>query len=111
MSNEHMGISDGTYSLVESDDPNIFFFYRNDEGIIGDVGRLPMDFYQNWICTKMMKGEIAHVVMNNICFQTSIDGRVIRIVTSEMKDDKPEASENIPQKQNFIKKIFNRIFR
>ncbi len=103
MSNELKAITDGTFTFAESEDPNVFYFYRNDREVIGDVGRIPMDFYQNWICTKMLNGEITKTVMNNVCFETSNDGKCIRLTVSGIKSK---------QKQpNFFKRLFSKLFK
>lgn len=33
MSKEYLAVSDGTYTLTETDSPNQFYFYRNDDGV------------------------------------------------------------------------------
>lgn len=106
MSNELKAMTNGTFTFAESEDPNVFYFYRNDGEIIGDVGRIPMDFYQNWICTKMFNGEITEMVMNDICFETSIDGKCIRLTVSGIGKCKPK-----PKQPNFIKRLFFKIFK
>ncbi len=106
MSNELKAMTDGTFTFAESEDPNVFYFYRNDGEVIGDVGRTPMDFYQNWICTKMFNGEITEVVMNDICFETSVDGKCIRLTVSGIGECKAK------QKQpNFFKRLFSKLFK
>ncbi len=34
MSNELKAITDGTFTFAESEDPNVFYFYRNDREVI-----------------------------------------------------------------------------
>lgn len=82
MSNELKAMTDGIFTFAESKEPNVFYFYRNDRKVIGDVGTIPMDFYHNWICNKMFNSEITEMVMNNICFETSDDGKCIRLTVS-----------------------------
>lgn len=106
MSNELKAMTDGTFTFAESEDPNVFYFYRNDGEVIGEVGRIPMDFYQNWICTKMFNGEITEMVMNDICFETSDDGKCIRLTVSKMGERKSK------QKQpSFFKRLFSKLFK
>lgn len=100
MSNELKAMTDGTFT--ESEDPNVFYFYRNDREAIGDVGRIPMDFYKTWICTKMFDDEITEMVLNNFCFETSDDGKYIRLTISETGKQK---------KPNFFKKLFSKFFK
>lgn len=83
---KHMAVSSKGYVLSETDNPNQFYFYREDGAVLGDVGRLPMDMYQAYIMQKMMSGEITTVVMNNIAFETSVDGKCIRLTTDEIEN-------------------------
>ena len=46
MSNELKAMTDGTFTFSESEDPNVFYFYRNDGEVIGNVGRI------QWTSTK-----------------------------------------------------------
>lgn len=106
MTNEFKAMTNGTFTLSESEDPNVFYFYRNDGEVIGDVDRIPMDFYQNWICTKMMNGEITEIVMNDICFETSDDGKCMRLTVSGIGERKAKQEQ-----PNFIKRLFSKLFK
>ena len=105
MSNELKAMTDGTFTFAESEDPNVFYFYRNDGEVIGNVGRMPMDFYQNWICTKMFNGEITEMVMNDICFETSDDDKCIRLTVSGIGERKSKQEQ-----PNFFKMFFSKLF-
>ena len=37
------------FSLTETDKENVLYFYRNDGGMLGDVGRIPMELYQLYL--------------------------------------------------------------
>ena len=106
MSNELKAMTNGTFTFAESEDPNVFYFYRNDGEVIGDVGRIPMDFYQNWICNKMMTGEISKMVMNDICFETSDDDKCIRLTISGIGERKSKSKQ-----PNFIKRLLSKVFK
>ena len=106
MSNELKAMTDGTFTFSESEDPNVFFFYRNDGEVIGNVGRIPMDFYKNWIRTKMFNGEITEMVMNDICFATSIDGKCIRLTVSGIGERKTNQEQ-----PNLFKMLFSKLFK
>ena len=79
MSSERRALSDGTFVFAECENKNEFYFYRSDEAELGDVGRLPMDFYQAYIARKMMDGEITTAVMSNLYYEKSEDNKCIRI--------------------------------
>ena len=122
MSDERLAISNGTFTFVEGEDKNYFYFYRNDGGVLGEVGRIPMDFYQYYICRKMMSGEITGSVMNNLHFERSEDEKCMRITVcsfGEQKEEKDTTIEkdaeekiepNIEQKTSFFKRIVRKMF-
>jgi len=105
VSKELKALSNGEFTLAETEVENQFYFYRNDGKILGDVGRIPMDFYQQYIMSKMMNGEITEIVMNNILFETSDDGKCIRLTTSDIGEP-PKTKPN--KKPNFFKRIFKK---
>lgn len=96
MSREYLGISDGTYTLRETDVPYQFYFYRNDGDVLGDVEDEPMDLYHAYIMNKMMTGEITEMVMNNIRSQLSSDGKCIRLLVAPIGEE-PKSPEEIEE--------------
>lgn len=124
MENEFWGVTDGTFTLQETEKENQFYFFRNDGGILTDVGIEPVDFYHAYIMQKMMNGEIKGAVMGNIRMEMSEDETCMRLTicdfTEIQENDEQSVSEgsvgeneeNIPQKQpeNFLKRLFHKIF-
>ena len=130
MDKQLMVLSDGTFSFSESDVENQFYFYRNDKGVLGDVGRIPMDFYQEYICHKMFSGEIKGAFASNVKMEISDDNKCIRITelsASELSDtsldsestadsdSKPEpvlsqSTTATTQQPNFFKRLFKKLF-
>jgi hypothetical protein len=106
--------SDGVFTLSETENENQLYFYRNDGTVLDDVGEAPMDFYQNYIIMKMMEGEITDVVMNDICFEESDDGKCIRLTISGVDNSRPSTNakeiNGEKSKGNFFKNIFKKIF-
>ena len=45
MANEFLAVSDGTYTLSETENKNQFYFYRNDGAVLTDIDMEPMDLY------------------------------------------------------------------
>ena len=112
MANEFLAISDGTFTLSETENKNQFYFYRNDGNVLTDIDREPMDLYQAYIMQKMMNGEITDMVMNNIYSEMSTDGKCIRLTICDIGEEpiKPTNS-NVNNKQpNFLKRLFHKIF-
>jgi len=111
MANNFYAISDGTYTLQESDNPNQFYFYRNDGKVLTDIDREPMDLYHAYIMNKMMNGEITDMVMNNIYSQMSSDHTTIRLTISDIGEDPvPRESSASHEKPSFWKRLFKKIF-
>ena len=126
MEKEYNAVSDGTYTLQEGDD-NRLYFYREDGKVLGDVGRIPMDLYQAYVMQKMMTGEITDMVANNIKYETSVDGKTIRLTVfgiGEEDPDKKDAkladkanedsnednSDASKDKPNFLSRIIKKFF-
>ena len=107
MAVEFNAISDGTFILQETEDKNRFYFYRNDGGVLNDIGREPMDLYKAYIACQMMSGEIKDVVMNNINFEISDDKKVIRLTISEIAKRPIQTNSRKP---SFFKQVFHKIF-
>ena len=113
MANEFLAVSDGTFTLSETENKNQFYFYRNDGEVLTDIDREPMDLYHAYIMRKMMNGEITDIVMNNIYSETSDDGKCIRLTICDI-GEKTAINNNstVSDKQpNFLKRLFHKIFR
>ncbi len=112
MANEFLAISDGTFTLSETENKNQFYFYRNDGEVLSNIGREPMDLYHAYIMRKMMNGEITEIVMNNIYSETSDDGKCIRLTISDVskKTSSTNSTVNSAKKPNFFKRLFHKIW-
>lgn len=108
MANEFLAISDGAYTLSETENKNQFYFYRNDGEILTDIDREPMDFYQAYIMQKMANGEIIGVVMNNIYLEMSDDEKCIRLTICDISEKSNSTADN--KQPNFIKRLLHKIF-
>lgn len=127
MANEFLAVSDGTFTLSETENKNQFYFYRNDGETLTDIDREPIDLYHAYIMNKMMKGEITDAVMNNMYFEMSIDGKCIRLTTYDIGEEptgnnnstahnigeEPTENNNSTahdKQPNFLKHLFHKIF-
>lgn len=80
----YFAVSDGTFSLSETDVKNQFYFYRNDGGELTEIGHEPMDLYQAYIIHQMMNGKMkVEAVCQNIEYEMSDDRKVIRMTVSD----------------------------
>lgn len=112
MANEFFAISDGTYTLSETENKNQFYFYQNDGEILTDIDEEPIDLYQAYIIQKMMYGEITDAVMNKIYLELSDDEKCIRLTICDVGEKKARNTNSTAnQKQpNLIKRLFHKIF-
>ena len=108
-----MAISDGTYTFAESEDEKVFYLYRNDDEKLGDVGRMPMEFYQAYLTNKMMSGGITKPVFGNLRFDTSTDDKIIRVTVIDYKElSEIDLDSTDDQKQpNFLKRLFQKLWK
>ena len=95
MSDELRGVSNGTYNLVEGPEENVLYFYREDGGVLGDVGRLPMDFYQAYVAQKMIDENATEVVMSNLLFEKFDEGKLIKITVFPIGAKSPELNKEL----------------
>lgn len=111
MANEFLAISDGTFTLSETENKNQFYFYRNDGNVLTDIDREPLDLYHAYIMQKMMNGEITDMVMNNICSEMSDDGKCIRLTICDIGEKRVKnTNSTVNSKQpNFLKRLFHKI--
>ena len=95
------GISDGIFTLQESENENEFFFFRNDGQVLEGIDDEPSAFYQAYIMQKMMNGEINGMVMSNLHWQMSTDGKVIRGTVEDFRTyEEEETSEESETDEN-----------
>ena len=111
MANEFQAVSDGTFTLQETENKNQFYFYRNDGDVLADLDREPMDLYHAYIMQKMMSGEITDMVINNIYSETSEDGKCIRLTICDICEKTANHNNSTVSTQpSFLKRIFHKVF-
>ena len=111
MANEFRAVSDGTFTLQETENKNQFYFYRNDGEVLADIDREPMDLYQAYIMQKMMSGEITDMVMNNIYSETSEDEKCIRLTICDIGEKPAHQNTSTVSKQpSFLKRLIHKVF-
>ena len=111
MANEFITVSDGTFTLQETENKNQFYFYRNDGEVLADIDSEPMDLYHAYIFQKMMSGEITSMVMNKIYSERSEDGKYIRLTICDIGEKHENNKNSIVSKQpSFLKRLFHKVF-
>ena len=112
MAQEYNAITDGTFTLQESDDKKQFYFFRNDGGKLTDQDD-PMDLFHAYIMSKMMSGEITGMITSNIRCEKSEDDTTIRITLLDFTET-PISIDITPDQENkqpgFLKRWFHKIF-
>ena len=112
MAQDYNAITDGTFSLQESDDKKQFYFYRNDGGKLTDQDD-PMDLFHAYIMSKMMSGEITGMITSNIRCEKSEDDTTLRITLLDFTET-PISIDITPDYENkqpgFLKRWFHKIF-
>lgn len=101
---QYINVTNGEYTLAETDNPDQFFFYRNDGEELGEVDRLPMDMYQSYVCNKIMTTGDTEIVANNIEFERSTDNKCIRLTVYDM-------NKELPKKENKVKTFIKTLFK
>jgi len=109
---QYVTITDGTYILSETDLKNEFLFYRKDGGVLGNVGRIPMDMYEWRMYQNAVYYNINEPIIESIIFERSRDDTVLMmtIMWYEMSEEKEEEVINKAGRGSriyeFIKKYF-----
>ena len=103
MGRKYLSVTNGTFSLSETDVKNQFYFYRNDGGTI-DVDVLskePMDLYQAYIIRQMMTSQMnLAVTWKDIELELSDDRKVILLTAWDGMTILPRFLEKIRRNEN-----------
>lgn len=105
---ELKAFSNGEYIFAETKQDNQFYFYRQDGQELGEVGRIPMEMYQNYLCIRMFEGKCTEMVANDIRFDISDDGKCIRLTTFAFGEQKPLKKHEEKGIKKLIKSLFNK---
>lgn len=104
--NKFLSISDGVFTLAETENKKVFYFYRNDGNVLNNPYSKPMELFHKYMAMKMMNCEIKEIIMKDICLQMSDDKKIIRLSLCDIGK-----KNNMPQKSpSFFKRIVNKIF-
>lgn len=111
MEKEILSITNGTFTLTETEDKNQFYFYRNDGGTLGDLTFEPLDMYEDYLITKIVTGEIRGCAKKSIKAEISKDEKTIRLTVSDAEEEpRVEKDSSIQKKPNLFKRLLHKIF-
>ena len=122
MSKELQELTDGRYTLKETGVENQFFFFRNDNEVLENVGtNIIMELFGKYLIEKIQKGEIQQSVYEGkMSFEISNDGKIIRLTFFENPVNKPnlrivkgeekESTNTGKQRPNFFKRVTRKLF-
>lgn len=114
MSKEVTVVTNGTYTLEETENANQFHFFWNDHGVLEDVGTLPIEMYARYMVQMAREGLIDNGYETKLFFEISEDKKVLRLTAVEatkpqlhiVKNEQYEAPD--VTKPNFFKRVFAR---
>lgn len=115
-------LTDGTYTLAETEKKDQLVFFRNDHGVLRNIGTSHLELYSKYLIKKSRTGEIQQsVYTNEISFEISEDGKLIRLTVSDdleknpnlrlveaRKKESPSAATK--HRMNFFKSIKRKLF-
>jgi len=116
MFKELIGVTNGEYTLEETEVENQLHFFRNDHNVLGNVGILPIEMFSRYLIYKVREGQINEEYAGEICFELSSDGKVLRLTASEKTEQNihivknNESSAPKVTEPNFFKRVFAKWF-
>ena len=120
MSKGKIAFTDGTHTFAETGVKNEFYFYRNDQNVLGKMGSNDvMLFFSQYLLKKVEEGEVQDVYAGEIDFQLSTDGKCIKMIVTDKPARKPnlrivKTAEELPDateeqpKPNFFQRWFGK---
>lgn len=111
-------LTDGTYTLAETGKKNQFLFFRNDHGILRNVGISHLELYSKYLVEKSKRGKIQQdVYREKISFEISKDGKLIWMTVKSSPNlrivkggEEETSSAKKKQKPSFFKGITRKLF-
>lgn len=94
MSKELQKLTNGQYTLTETENENQFLFFRNDNEVLAYVGSEPLELFARYLIEKDKKGELRPNMeyKGSIAFEISYDHRKMRMTISDNQSYVPEQS-------------------
>lgn len=103
--------TDGTYIFQETDEEGKFLFYRQDGGILSDIGLRPIDMYEHYMFEKMFNEGRNISVSGQIHTMVSDDEtHLLLIATAIVKEQENELAQGENKTKGPIKRKLRSIF-
>lgn len=101
-------LTDGVFTLKETEVEGEFIFFRNDNQVLKNVGtNNVMELFSKYLFEKSQKGEIQQSVYEcKMRFEISTDGKIIKLTVKNKPNLKIVTSEDTTR-PNLFKKIIN----
>lgn len=112
MSKEVTVVTNGTYTLEETKVENQFHYFRNDHGVLEEIGTLPIEMYARYMLQMAREGLIDNWYEIKLFFEISEDRKVLRLTAVEATKPQLHIINNeqyeVPDvtKPNFFKRVF-----
>lgn len=96
MPKKSIKVTDGTFSLIESEVKNQLYFYREDGAPLGDVENMPLVLFSQYLVCRADEEELPKFYEAEFLCEISKDGKVIRLTVTEPND--PSVTEKPQQR-------------
>lgn len=110
MGRTYLSVTDGTFTMSETDVKNQFYFYRNDGGTldVDGLSREPIELFQSFIIHRMMTGNMKlDFVCKDIEMDLSGDKKVILVTAWNGMTMLPRFAEHM--RRSVMKTFYNLI--
>ena len=106
MKNEPLVISNGIYTLSETENEEQLKFFRNDEEVLDNIGDKPIEFYYAYLIKKIANKELEETAEYTASFELSDDKKyvMVNIINTKKKSYIKE------KKMNILERIYCKIF-
>ena len=97
--------TDGTFTLEETQNKNHFYFYRNDGEVLENLGRKPLDFYQEYV---KMTNTATNSIIDEVVTAMSADNKVLSLTIYTIETSPNLIYKPKRKKQNILKRWINK---
>lgn len=102
MKNDTVSISNKTYTLKETENEDQLCFFRNDGGILHNIGQKPIEFYYVYLVKKLLNKQISNNIECKVSFELTGNNKYA-IVNVEPIEKKPIIEK---RKMSILKRIY-----
>ncbi len=109
MKNDMILISNGIYTLKETENESQFCFSRNDGRPLQEIGQKPLEFYYAYLVKQLVNKQVSDTIKCSVSVEL-VEGCRYAIISArpivELKEKKPIRQ----RKMNIIEKLYWKLF-